>query len=175
MRTRNLEIPRCAMAHLRFALSARPGMTTGSTDEYDRVCASVSRRVCRRLRVRPRRLRHRADGAGDLALCIAAFGRGAAGPDLFDRRANLDDAVVLAIDPLLAGVAMPDGWPRRRAAGHHADRTCRPTRFQIELRRAATCVSDRTLFEPHCGELWRPGGGRHGRICRRHPRWPGRP
>src|SRR5260370_3023013 len=26
-RTRNLEIPRCAIAHLRFALNARPGMT----------------------------------------------------------------------------------------------------------------------------------------------------
>jgi len=26
-RTRNLEIPRCAITHLRFALNARPGMT----------------------------------------------------------------------------------------------------------------------------------------------------
>src|SRR5258707_8667812 len=60
------------------------------SDEHDRISASVSRRARRRLRDRPRRLRDGTRGAGDLALRVAAFNRGAVGPDLFDRRADLN-------------------------------------------------------------------------------------
>src|SRR5258708_40347150 len=78
------------------------------SDEHDRISASVSRRARRRLRDRPRRLRDGTRGAGDLALRVVAFNRGAVGPDLFDRRADLNAAFVLAVLRLQAGFAVFD-------------------------------------------------------------------
>src|ERR1700688_1659852 len=75
-------------------------------DDYTRVGASIARRARRRLRVRPCRLRDRADGARNLALRGAAFDRGAADPDLFRPRADFDAAVVLAVDRVQAGLAI---------------------------------------------------------------------
>src|SRR6266487_3872163 len=49
------------------------------SDEHGWVHAAFSRRAGQRLRRRPRRLRNRALGAGDLALRVDAFDRGAAG------------------------------------------------------------------------------------------------
>src|SRR5215216_4510027 len=61
-----------------FDAAHRPGMTEETVD-----CVHLRdppvRRTCRRLRVRSRRVRHRADGVGDLALCAAAFAGRAAG------------------------------------------------------------------------------------------------
>src|SRR5258707_420260 len=75
---------RCAIARRgisRFRVRwfyLRPGMTweIRGGDEFVRVCASCSWCARRRLRDRPGRLRDRADGAGDLALRVAAFDRG---------------------------------------------------------------------------------------------------
>src|SRR5437762_2549382 len=83
-------------------------------------------RTCRRLRVRPRRFRHRADGAGDLALCAAAGAGCPAGADLFGQFADRDAAVDVEGARLQTGLAVRD-----RRAGGHADRgaaggACRP-------------------------------------------------
>ena len=70
---------------------------------------------------------------------------------------------------LIGGLA---GVPLGTLLIAHAD----PQRLQIERRRAAAGVSDRTLSIPKSGRVpvRRPPGGRHGRICRRNPRRPGR-
>src|SRR5258707_13019808 len=75
---------------------ARPGMTKEGNNERDRLRTPLPRRARRRLCVRPCRLRHRPDGAWDLALCAATCDGRAAGFDLFGHRPNLAAAEHLA-------------------------------------------------------------------------------
>src|SRR6476619_6918991 len=98
------------------------------------------------VRLRPRRLRHRADGIGDLALRAAAVARRAAGSGLFGDRAKFDAALDLEDHRLLSGLAVPDRRARRRPARHDADRAGRSKRVQADHRRLPAGVSAPALF-----------------------------
>lgn len=110
----------------------RQGQSVGNAH----LCAAAVRRAGRRLRLGAGRIRDRTDGARHLALRPAALARGAPGADLLGDRADLDAAVDVEEFRPVAGPAVPDRGPDRRAARHHADRLRRSKSVQAERRRA---------------------------------------
>ena len=166
--TRNLEIP---------GSTSPPRNDRGIKIGRGHLRDPAGWRARRRFRLRSRRFRHGADGAGDLALYPAAVDCRAAGPDLFGRLAALDAAVDVEGDRFQAGTALRRRRPRRHADRGAAGGARRPAELQAQRRRDAAGISGSALFHPDADgvSLRRPAGRRSRRICRRHPWRPRRP